>query len=64
MYVMYALQEIDHVLALRTVGIFESFKDFLEAYPKIKRFYGAELICRYQSTWETIDGDDFTEFDL
>ena len=60
---MYAFQEIDYALALRTVGVFENFKEFLDAYPKMKKFYGDDLVCCYLSEAIPMGEDDFFEFE-
>ena len=58
---MYAFQEIDYTLTFRTVGVFENFKEFLEAYPKMKKFYGNDLVCRYRPKAAPVDEDNFFE---
>lgn len=58
MYIMTAPIEADYVFSYQVVGAFPTFREFLEAYPPMKQFYGDDLHCAYVSKKDYIDNDE------
>lgn len=57
-YIMTAPQYLDYAFTIARVGTFDTFRDFLAAYPKMKAFYGDALECAYTSSREAQEYDD------